>query len=240
MKVLYLILAITFVSLVACNKAENEDNKNLAHQDKQEVKSDNSADKDISSKKVDYPATPVITHYAYIKTTAGKITLGLYGDDAPETVANFIGLSKMKYYNGVLIHRVARSFLIQMGDKLTRTSLEKKEWGTGGETFNGGELLDELNPETPSYKEGYKIGVVAMANKGPHTGTSQFFICLDEAKFLKHDFPIFGRVVEGIDLVQRISEVEIEPTKRDKYDGIPIKPIRILSIKINLIKAPQK
>jgi cyclophilin family peptidyl-prolyl cis-trans isomerase len=181
----------------------------------------------------------VITHFAYVKTSMGSFTIALYGEDAPETVANFIGLIKMKYYNGILFHRIAKNFLIQAGDKNTLFPNKKTEWGFGGESFYGGEIEDELNPKTPSYRGGYVKGVAAMANKGPNTNSSQFFICLDKAKSLEHKWTIFGKVTEGLEVVEKISEVQVEPSDRGNFDGIPIKPVRIYSINIKFIKSPE-
>ena len=236
-----ILLFLSAVSLVtACN---NELKRELAPKTAdQSMKTENHvANKQtVPTKHYKPAATPVITHYAYVKTSAGKFVIGLYGEDAPETVANFIGLCKMNYYTGVHFHRVARNFLIQTGDKLTVTSQNKEEWGTGGETFNGKELNDELFTETTSYKEGYRKGAVAMANKGPNTGTSQFFICLAEAVNMEHKWPIFGRVIDGLELIDRISEVDVEPGKRGRFDGIPLKPIKIVNIKITLVQAPRQ
>jgi cyclophilin family peptidyl-prolyl cis-trans isomerase len=183
--------------------------------------------------------TAIITHTAALKTSMGTIILGLYGEDAPETVANFIGLSKLNHYNGVLFHRVAKDFLIQAGDRNTLFQHKKNEWGFGGESFYGGEIEDELNPNTPSYRQGYKKGVVAMANKGPNTNTSQFFICLEDAQKLERNFSIFGKVVKGMDVVENISNVPVEKSDRGLHDGIPVKPVRIYSVEIQLIKAPK-
>lgn len=193
-----------------------------------ELQTDN---KDISEK-------VVITHFAFVKTSMGNFTMELYGEDAPETVANFIGLVKMKYYNGLLFHRVAKNFLIQTGDKNTLWQNKKSEWGIGGQSFYGGEIEDELNPNTPSYRMGYVKGTVAMANKGPNTNTSQFFICLPEAAKLEHKWTIFGKVIEGMDVVENISYVPVERSDRGANDGVPVKPVRIHSIAIKLIKAP--
>lgn len=183
--------------------------------------------------------TAVITHTATVNTSMGTFVIGLYGEDAPETVANFIGLSKMKYYNGVLFHRVAKNFLIQTGDRNTLFQNKKNEWGLGGESFYGGEIEDELNPKKPSYRQGYQKGIVAMANKGPNTNTSQFFICLEEAKKIERKYTIFGKVISGMNIVENISKLPVEKSNRGENDGIPLKTIRIYSIEIKLIKAPR-
>lgn len=192
--------------------------------------------KDSLNSEISPSDTSIITHTALIKTSMGDILIGLYGKESPETVANFIGLAKMNYYNGILFHRVAKNFLIQTGDRNTLYQSKKNEWGFGGESFYGGEIEDEINPNTPSYKEGYKKGFVAMANKGPNTNTSQFFICLEQAKKLKHKWTIFGKVIKGMKVVENISHTPVEISPRGADDGIPIKAIRIYSVNINLVK----
>lgn len=175
---------------------------------------------------------PEITHKVQFNTSMGKFIIGLYGKDAPKTVENFLGLIKKRFYNGILIHRVAKRFLIQMGDNLTKSNRKKAEWGTGGESFFGKEFEDELNNLTPSYQLGYIKGTVAMANKGPNTNKSQFFISLDEAVYLDKKWTIFGKVIQGMDVVEKISNVEIEESKWGNDDGIPKKPIRIFSVNL--------
>lgn len=142
-------------------------------------------------------AEPVITQYAHIVTAKGEIVIGLYGKDAPKTVANFVALTNKHYYDGLTFHRVEPGFVIQGGDPNGN--------GTGGVTADGKVLVDELNPDTPSYKLGYEKGVVAMANRGPNTGSSQFFIMLDDDPSLPHQYAIFGRVVQGQDVVDKIA-----------------------------------
>ena len=173
-----------------------------------------------------------ITDKVLIKTTMGNILIGLYGKDAPKTVENFIGLVRKGYYNGILIHRVAKNFLIQTGDRNTRYARKRDEWGKGGKSFFGEPFEDELNPQTISYQLGYYPGVVAMANRGPNTNTSQFFICLEEAKDLDKRWTIFGRVLEGMDVVRKINEVEILPGPFEPNDGMPVHPIKIISMRL--------
>ncbi|MGA2296976.1 MAG: peptidylprolyl isomerase [FCB group bacterium] len=174
----------------------------------------------------------IITAKAVIYTSKGKIQIGLYGRDAPRTVKNFIGLAKKGYYNGVLFHRIAKKFLIQTGDPLTKSYSKKADWGTGGESIYGVEFEDELNPETASSKIGYVKGAIAMANRGPNTNTSQFFICLEEAENLEHRWTIFGRVTDGINVVENISNVEVLPSPRGTKDGLPKDPVKVFSIRI--------
>lgn len=131
---------------------------------------------------------------AVIKTTKGDIEIKLYPEDAPKTVKNFATLSKKGYYNGLIFHRV-EDWVIQGGDP-TGT-------GAGGSSIYGKTFEDELNADTPSYKEGYVEGVLAMANAGPNTNGSQFFI-LTKAYPLNHAYTIFGKVTKGMDVVNKI------------------------------------
>jgi cyclophilin family peptidyl-prolyl cis-trans isomerase len=171
-----------------------------------------------------------------LQTTLGTIRLGLYGEDAPKTVRNFVELARRGVYDGVLFHRVARNFVIQAGDPLTKDPRERARWGTGGVSIYGGEFEDELNPQTPSYQLGYQPGTVAMANRGPNTNTSQFFICLERAVNLPKAYTIFGRVLEGMDVVQAIAEVPIEPGPFGPDDGTPKTPVVIRKVTIQELK----
>lgn len=132
-----------------------------------------------------------------IETDKGKIKIELYNQDAPKTTQNFTELSRRGYYNGLTFHRVEPGFVIQGGDP--------KGNGSGGESIYGATFDDELNPDAASYKEGYKKGVVAMANRGPNTNGSQFFIMLDDNPDLPKNYTIFGKVVEGQDVVDKIA-----------------------------------
>ncbi len=138
---------------------------------------------------------------AVIETSLGTIEAELYSADAPKTVENFVGLAGEKYFDGVVFHRVVPGFVIQGGDP-TGT-------GTGGKSIWGKEFADELNPATASYKAGYAKGVLAMANRGPNTNTSQFFIMLADNTTLPKDYTIFGKVVKGIDVVDAIGSVAL-------------------------------
>ncbi|ROL61016.1 peptidylprolyl isomerase [Bacteroidetes/Chlorobi group bacterium ChocPot_Mid] len=234
-----IISIIVFIALLhyACDTRSYKQIKQSANDNEKQLSQ--SPINDDVSKPLSANDTAIITHIATVKTSMGNFDIGLYGEDAPETVANFIGLSKLNYYNGVLFHRVAKNFLIQAGDRNTLFQNKKNEWGLGGESFYGGEIEDELYPNKPSYRQGYQKGVVAMANKGPNTNTSQFFICLEDAKKLQRKYTIFGKVINGMNVVENISNVPVESSNRGKNDGIPIKTIRIYSIETKFIKAPR-
>ena len=133
---------------------------------------------------------------ATITTSKGDIVLQLYPQDAPKTVTNFATLAKTGYYNGLAFHRVEPGFVIQGGDPNGN--------GTGGTSIYGAKFEDELNPQTESYKDGYKEGVLAMANAGPNTNGSQFFIMLADNQSLPKNYTIFGKVTSGMDIVKQI------------------------------------
>ncbi len=147
---------------------------------------------------------PQSTHTVTIETNKGIIVFETYDTDAPKTVQNFIALAQKGFYNGTIFHRVIDGFMIQGGDP-TGT-------GMGGPGYK---FADELNQNTPSYKNGYIRGVVAMANSGPNTNGSQFFIMHQNAG-LQHDYTIFGKVISGMDVVDVIATV---PTNGNPPSG---------------------
>jgi cyclophilin family peptidyl-prolyl cis-trans isomerase len=137
---------------------------------------------------------------ATLHTSEGAIELELYPDDAPKTVENFVKLSRSGFYEGVIFHRVIPDFMIQGGDP-TGT-------GTGGPGY---EFEDEFNQ--------HKVvrGALAMANAGPNTNGSQFFIVTAEATpWLDGKHTVFGRVTSGMDVVDRISEADRDANDRPR------------------------
>ena len=154
---------------------------------------------------------------AVIKTNKGTIRFELLESDAPKTTENFITLAERGYYDGIIFHRVIKGFMIQGGDP-TGT-------GRGGEAAKGGRFNDEINSSSPVYKTGYKAGTVAMANAGPNTNGSQFFIMHADYP-LPPSYTIFGRVTEGQDVVDAIAT-----SKRDSNDR-PVEDIKMESVMI--------
>ena len=147
---------------------------------------------------------------ATLHTSEGAIELELYPDAAPKTVENFEKLSRDGFYESVIFHRVIPDFMIQGGDP-TGT-------GTGGPGY---EFEDEFNEHRVTR------GALAMANAGPNTNGSQFFIVtVEEAPWLDDKHTVFGRVTAGIDVVDRISQVE-----RDANDR-PREPVRIERVEL--------
>jgi cyclophilin family peptidyl-prolyl cis-trans isomerase len=133
---------------------------------------------------------------AVIKTNMGTVQIQLFPDLAPKTVENFTGLAKKGYYNGLIFHRIIENFMIQGGDP-TGT-------GMGGESVWGGKFDDEINPSLNFDQP----GMLAMANAGPNTNGSQFFITVAPTKWLNGHYSIFGKVINGMDVVLEISKVK--------------------------------
>ena len=164
--------------------------KELKEQD--DNKQENIGSKEISI--MDYKQ--VSATKAVIKTDKGDIELELYPNDAPKTVTNFATLATNGYFDNLTFHRYEPGFVIQGGDPNGN--------GTGGESIYGDKFEDELNSDTGSYKTGYKKGVLAMANSGPNTNGSQFFIILDDNDTLPMLYTIFGRVTAGMEIVEQL------------------------------------
>ncbi|OIO54412.1 hypothetical protein AUJ46_03325 [Candidatus Peregrinibacteria bacterium CG1_02_54_53] len=136
-------------------------------------------------------------HTVVLHTSMGDITLEMDADSAPQTVTNFVALGRSGYYNGLTFHRVIKDFMIQGGDP--------NGDGTGGESIYGPTFEDEVeNNPIPLVR-----GVIAMANRGPNTNGSQFFIITraDGTPWLVGKHTGFGHVTEGMDVVDAISEV---------------------------------
>lgn len=148
-------------------------------------------------------------HTVMLRTSKGDITLELDADMAPKTVTNFLVHAESGYYDNLTFHRVIPGFMIQGGDP--------NGMGTGGESIYGDTFEDEIDPSHPAYAT-YKTGTLAMANRGPDTNGSQFFI-MDADTPLPPSYTIFGRVTKGQDVVAAIARVE-----RDGRDK-PLTPV---------------
>lgn len=133
---------------------------------------------------------------AVIKTNMGTIELELFAKKAVKTVENFVGLAEKGYYNGVIFHRVIDNFMIQGGDP-TGT-------GRGGESIWGVPFEDEVDTGLKHESE----GILSMANAGPNTNGSQFFITLKDTPWLDGKHTVFGKVIKGMDVVKAIGKVK--------------------------------
>lgn len=149
-----------------------------------------------------------------LETSKGNITFETYNELAPKTVENFVTLAKKGFYDNVIFHRVIKDFMIQGGDP-TGTGM-----GGPGYKFN-----DELDATSPIAQEGYKRGVVAMANAGPNTNGSQFFIMHKDVP-LPYNYTIFGKVTTGMDVVDAIAETAVNGADK------PLTDIKILKIEV--------
>lgn len=191
-----------------------------------------------SAQKAKAHAAEPAKEIAVIETSMGSFEFELYRSDAPKTVENFVRLAEKEYFDGMRFHRIAKGFVIQTGDPNSKDMSKQSAWGTGGESIYGKVFEDELDPNTPSAKGGYKKGAVAMANRGPNTNTSQFFVCLADVG-LPHNYTIFGKVVKGMDVVEKIGQVEIEP-QMGPSDGRPKKDVLMTKVTIRKEKPETK
>jgi len=146
-----------------------------------------------------------------LKTNMGDITLKMLPLVAPKAVENFTTHVKKGYYDGIAFHRIIKDFMIQGGDPT--------ETGRGGESIWGKPFADEFNQ---NYKFD-KPGILAMANAGPNTNGSQFFITTVPTPWLNFKHTIFGYVVDGMDVVQRLGNVKTDQMGRPFTDQILIK-----------------
>ncbi|HYF92613.1 MAG TPA: peptidylprolyl isomerase [Symbiobacteriaceae bacterium] len=169
------------------------------------------------------PAMQIDTNKQYtatIKTSMGDIKVELLAKDAPKTVNNFVFLAREKFYDGVIFHRIMEDFMIQTGDP--------KGTGSGGPGYR---FEDELPP-----KRSYDPGIVAMANAGKNTNGSQFFICNGVGCKGLNDYPNytqFGLVIEGMDVVQKLSSVEVVVPPGGREKSKPVNPPVIETIIID-------
>lgn len=153
-----------------------------------------------------------------LHTNKGVIDLELFEETTPKTVANFIKLAQEGFYTGVKFHRVIKGFMIQGGDPLTKDDAESYRWGTGGPGYT---FEDEVGDVNGNYE-----GTISMANAGPNTNGSQFFINVKDNNFLDTKHTVFGRVSGGMDVVR-----DIENTPTAEGDR-PVTPVVIEKIEI--------
>jgi len=160
--------------------------------------------------------------HAVMETDLGAIEIEFLPGDAPKAVENFRLLSEHGYYDGVTFHRIVKGFMLQGGDP--------EGTGRGGMSAWGGKFDDEIKSDSPLYLAGYKRGVLAMANSGPNTNGSQFFIMHADYP-LPPAYVIFARVTQGLEVVDAIAKT---PTQLGADGGMsrPLKPIVIKKISV--------
>ncbi|KAI8895049.1 cyclophilin-like domain-containing protein [Globomyces pollinis-pini] len=148
-------------------------------------------------------------------TDAGEIKIEVFCEETPKTAENFLALCASEYYNGCLFHRNMKGFMIQTGDP-TGT-------GKGGESIWGGEFEDEIVTSLRHHTR----GMVSMANKGPDTNRSQFFITYGKQSHLDSKYTVFGKVIDGMDTLEALERVPVDSNSR------PTQDIRIKYVKIH-------
>ena len=155
---------------------------------------------------------------AILHTTKGDITIEFLPEQAPNTVANFVKLAQSGFYDGTKFHRVIKGFMNQGGDPLSKDDTKSALWGTGGPGYA---FADEIGANNRN-----NTGTIAMANAGPNTNGSQFFINAADNNFLDTKHTVFGHVTEGLEVVMAINSVPTDANDR------PLEPVIINSITI--------
>lgn len=154
---------------------------------------------------------------AIVHTNMGDVTVE-FSADAPNTVANFTKLAGEGFYDGTKFHRVIKGFMVQGGDPLSKDDAMQARWGTGGPGY---QFADEINANNKN-----AIGTIAMANAGPNTNGSQFFLNVADNNFLDSKHTVFGKVTAGMEVVTKIENAETGAGDR------PLSPIIIESIEL--------
>ena len=204
---LLLACAVTVFLIFSRNNSQPE---KLTQQDEQSAT-------DSSIMKKPYSASPPMTidakkkYAATLETSKGTVAVELFASEAPNTVNNFVFLARDGFYDQTTFHRVVKDFMIQGGDP--------KGDGTGGPGYK---FADE------KVTRDYKRGIVAMANSGPDTNGSQFFIMHADYPLPKN-YVIFGRVVSGIEVVDKIAEVKVQPNAYTE-EPAPAAPVLVISV----------
>lgn len=156
-------------------------------------------------------------YFAVLGTTEGNITIKFDPEATPFTVSNFIFLANKGFYNGTIFHRVVKDFMIQGGDP--------NGDGTGGPGYS---FADEIGPNNRN-----DAGTISMANSGPNTNGSQFFINLKDNNFLDTKHTVFGRVVEGLEVVDKIAEAPVTASQAGE-NSRPVSPVKVNKVDIEI------
>ena len=147
---------------------------------------------------------------AILQTSLGNITIEFFPGAAPKHVNNFINLSKTGFYDGTIFHRIVKDFVIQGGDPTTKNSTQKDRWGTGGPGYT----IDAEFNDIP-----HERGIISMARTGdPNSAGSQFFIVTKDARFLDNQYTVFGRVIDGMEIVDKIEDLTTNQSSDQPID----------------------
>ncbi|MBA4251963.1 MAG: peptidylprolyl isomerase [Chlorobiaceae bacterium] len=193
----------TFFIFLGCGDAKNQDSTKIERSTMEKLLYENDS-----------------VTVAVVKTNMGTIEIGLYDKLTPKTVENFVGLAKKNYYNGIIFHRVIANFMVQGGDP-TGT-------GRGGESLWGGKFNDEIHKDLV-----HEPGVLSMANAGPNTNGSQFFLTLVPCPWLDGKHTVFGKVIAGLDTLQAIGNVKVGPMDK------PVEKVEMQSVTIEVRPSPK-
>lgn len=200
----FLIYAIYLPSKDKKDTYEQKVENNLVATNTQEVKEKQTQNMQENKKEM---------YTVKMETNKGVINLELNSKIAPKTVENFIKLTNSGFYNGVKFHRVIKDFMIQSGDPQSKDDKLMGMWGTGGPGYK----FDDEITDPATYKAGYKRGILAMANSGPNTNGSQFFIMHKDVP-LSPDYTIFGKIKDGdeasFETLDTIANVKTVPGDR--------------------------
>ena len=206
-------LASAVLILAGCTPSSPESDISKIYQGSPETFN---ANKEIVMESFDQMALPEAGEQIVVmETSKGTIKIQIFPEFAPKTVENFIGLIEKGYYDGLIFHRVIPDFMIQGGDP--------EGTGRGGESLWGGKFDDEFSPNLKNYR-----GALSMANSGPNTNGSQFFIVQKEGgtPWLDSRHSVFGQVFEGMDVVDAIANAE-----KDAMDK-PLEDIRMTKVSL--------
>lgn len=174
--------------------------------------------------KKDAPKKADAKEVAVIKTSAGEMVLEFWPDVAPKTVENFKKLAEKGFYDKTCFHRIIKGFMIQGGDPNTKDPSAQDSYGQGGPGYT---IDDEFNDRS------HQRGVISMAHTSrPHSGGSQFFICLGDASQLDHHYTAFGKVIKGDDVLGKLGDSPCTgPNAMGEY-SIPKPRVELISVKI--------
>jgi len=209
LSIIILVPLITFVVAVSM--------KDKSYQNKPYQEDDTKVPEVLNKENVPPPNTKLDvskTYKAVVNTTEGSITIKLNNLDTPITAANFAYLSKIGFYDGLAFHRIIKDFMIQSGDP--------KGDGTGGPGYYF---------EDEPFETEYLRGMVAMANSGENTNGSQFFIMHQDNLQMPKNYTIFGKVTEGMDVVDKIANTPVEDNGFGEMSK-PVSPVNIVSVDI--------
>jgi cyclophilin family peptidyl-prolyl cis-trans isomerase len=198
MKKSFAFLLIAGLTLAGCTSSKKNDGFISASNPPQSSPINNSTNKKGTTMKTLADFQPIEATQVTLKTSKGDITFKLFQDQAPLTTLNFLTLAKDGFYDGVVFHRVIPDFMAQVGDPLSKDEAKKSSWGTGGPGYS---IADEFSAELTHNK----AGIVSMANSGPNSGGSQFFITYEPTTWLDGKHAVFGEVTSGMDVLEQIT-----------------------------------